>query len=303
MIEISDYFQANEKAEALSIKLHQRVFLKTAIDVVYSDVSNWERSGLLLIGGDTNKGEWKKLSYFEYVWVKMIEELRQYGFNYDEINLIKGSLHHVFTVKELQKAMADDVENLNKNISEIDIKNTINYLESLEPTQSIGLTNFEAMICNVIIKAEHFSLFFSKENPEIFIPFSIETNRGFEIIDAPDLVQNFLKKSFFSISLSGIISNFLREGDGSFEDRTTTIISKEEHKLINYVRKHYMNLKSVTIKYKDNKMAFIELKTTKKVKLESRLLEHIKKGDYKNISINTVDGEIVNFENTQIIKL
>lgn len=303
MIEISDYFQANEKAEELSIKLHQRVFLKTAIDVVYSDVSNWERSGLLLIGGNSNKGEWKKLSYFEYVWVKMIEELRQYGFNYDEINQIKDSLHRAITVKELQKAMSDDLINLKEKLTGSDIESTINYLKELNPNQTIGLTNFEAMICNVIIKAEHFSLFFSKEHPEIFLPFSIESIRGFDIIKGENIIKDFFNKSFFSISLSRIISKFLKDGEGVFEDRATTIITKEEHKLINYVRKNYSNLKSVSIKYKDNKMSFIEIKTTKKVKLESRLLEHIKKGDYQNITINSVDGAIVNYENTQKIKL
>jgi hypothetical protein len=50
-------------------------------------------------------------------------------------------------------------------------------------------------------------------------------------------------------------------------------------------------------------MEMIEVTTLKKVKLESRLLEHIKKGDYQTISLDTVDGKIINFENTQKIKL
>jgi hypothetical protein len=41
----------------------------------------------------------------------------------------------------------------------------------------------------------------------------------------------------------------------------------------------------------------------KKAQLESRFLEHIKKGDYLSISIDTVDGNIVNYENTKKYKL
>jgi phosphoribosylformylglycinamidine (FGAM) synthase-like amidotransferase family enzyme len=47
----------------------------------------------------------------------------------------------------------------------------------------------------------------------------------------------------------------------------------------------------------------IEVTTIKKAQLESRFLEHIKKGDYLSISIDTADGKIINYENTKKYKL
>jgi hypothetical protein len=49
-------------------------------------------------------------------------------------------------------------------------------------------------------------------------------------------------------------------------------------------------------------MDLLEVTSIKKVKMEGRLLDYIKKGEYQSISIDTVDGKIVNFENTQKIK-
>ena len=76
-------------------------------------------------------------------------------------------------------------------------------------------------------------------------------------------------------------------------------MTKEEHDLLKHIRKRYDSIKSINIRFNDNHMDLIEITTVKKAKLESRLLEHIKKGDYQSISIDTIDGNIVHFENTQ----
>ena len=49
--------------------------------MVYTDFVNWERNNLLFVDSDVEKGKWKKLNYFEYAWVKLVEQLRSYGFN------------------------------------------------------------------------------------------------------------------------------------------------------------------------------------------------------------------------------
>ena len=86
------------KGELLDVPLlyHQlrnRCFLKTQLDVVYTDFTNWERYDLLFIDHDVEKGMWKKLNYIEYTWMKIVEQLRKFGFPYNEIKLI-----HTFIV-------------------------------------------------------------------------------------------------------------------------------------------------------------------------------------------------------------
>jgi hypothetical protein len=139
--------------------------------------------------------------------------------------------------------------------------------------------------------------------PGFCFPISLEVLRGFDLIGKPEIPMDYLSKTFLSVSLSDIISNFLVDGKNSYEERTISVLTKNEHKLLKHIRGAYNDIKSVKIRFKNSQMEMIEVTTLKKVKLESRLLEHIKKGDYQTISLDTVDGKIVNFENTQKIKL
>ena len=89
----------------------------------------------------------------------------------------------------------------------------------------------------------------------------------------------------------------------AFETKSISILSNEESKTLRMIRRNYNNLESITIRFKKAKPTHLEIKTTKKVVAESRIIEHIQKGDYSTIVIKTVDGSIVNFENTKKYKL
>lgn len=298
-------FENNPNAdEALFNLLKERVFLKTEIDIVYSDLVNWERYNLLSIGGNSDKGDWKKLNCIEYTWVKIIQELRQYGFTYDEILLYKTELFKPVKQGEVIEASKVDSKNVNQQlgseaIEELNAISDTEYDEDLD----IGMSILESIIASAIKTGDKWTFHFFKDNPGFFLPFSKEVLRGFDSINQTEMLMELLSKTFLSISLSDIISNFLVDGENSFEERNISILTKNEHKLLKQIRKGYNDVKSIKIRFKDDQMEMIEITSSKKVKLESRLLEHIKKGDYQTISIDTVDGKIVNFENTQKIKL
>ncbi|KAB1157925.1 hypothetical protein [Flavobacterium luteum] len=292
------------EVEKLLNVLNERVFLKTEIDIVYSDLVNWERYNLLSIGGDSDKGDWKKLNYIEYTWVKIIQELRQYGFTYDEILLCKTEIFKLVKQGELIEASKVDSKNVKQQlgseaIEELNAISDSNYDENL----NIEISIFETIMASAIISGVKWSFLFFKEMPGFYFPISTEAFRGFDLINKPGIPMELLSKTFLSVSLSDIISNFLVDGENSYEERTISILTKNEHKLLKQIRKGYNDVKSIKIRFKNDQMEMIEVTTLKKVKLESRLLEHIKKGDYQTISIDTVDGKIVNFENTQKIKL
>jgi len=298
MITNKDFYGDFGAAEILFDKLKERVFLKTELNIVYTDLSNWERAGLLEIGGNTNKGEWKKLSYIEYVWLKIIEELRIFGFTYEEIELIKNNIFHITTFEEFKEALVKDEENVRDKMGQ---KSTdlINEIEEKSFNNQFDITIFELIIAGIITRAEQTSFLFFKDIPGSFIPISTDSFRSFDVANISDGIQNLLGRTFLSISISDIIANFLTEGKEVFEKRTVSILTNEEHDLLKHIRKRYDSIKSINIRFNDNHMDLIEITTVKKAKLESRLLEHIKKGDYQCISIDTIDGNIVHFENTQ----
>jgi hypothetical protein len=304
MNSIEDFVNNPAQAENLYDKLRERVFLKTELNVVYTDLVNWERSGLLSIGGASNKGDWKKVNYTEYIWIKIIEELRKYGFNYDEIELIEQNLFEELTIGELLQAVNDDKENIIDKLGDEPL-NKLNAfdLSQVDINESTGITQLENIIVQAIVTSEDWSLLFLKDTPGACIPMSSESLRGFYEKNIINELSIKLTETYLSVSLTRIIANFLIRRNNSFESRTISILTKEEHAVLKHIRKKYKNLKSIRIRFNNNEMELLEITTMKKAQLESRFLEHIKKGDYLSISIDTVDGNIVNYENTKKYKL
>jgi len=289
--------------EKLLDKLNERVFLKTEIDVVYSDLVNWERSNLLNIGGNSDKGDWKRLNYFEYIWVKIIQELRAFGFSYEEIDKYKSELMIKPNIKEIIEASKIDFQSVEEQFDAI----TLNNLKSIEDNGNnekldLGISYFELMISRIIGSGEKWSILFFKDIPGFYFPLSVDTLKGFDKIEKTGIPEELLSKTYLSISLTDIIANFLVDGKNAFEKKTISILTKNEHNLLKHIRKGYGKIKSIKIRFKDNEMELLEVTSIKKVKMEGRLLDYIKKGEYQSISIDTVDGKIVNFENTQKIK-
>jgi hypothetical protein len=289
--------------EKLLDKLNERVFLKTEIDVVYSDLVNWERSNLLNIGGNSDKGDWKRLNYFEYIWVKIIQELRAFGFSYEEIDKYKSELMIKPNIKEIIEASKIDFQSVEEQFDAI----TLNNLKSIEDNGNnekldLGISYFELMISRIIGSGEKWSILFFKDIPGFYFPLSVETLKGFDKIEKTGIPEELLSKTYLSISLTDIIANFLVDGKNAFEKKTISILTKNEHNLLKHIRKGYGKIKSIKIRFKDKEMDLLEVTSIKKVKMEGRLLDYIKKGEYQSISIDTVDGKIVNFENTQKIK-
>ena len=83
----------------------------------------------------------------------------------------------------------------------------------------------------------------------------------------------------------------------------TMILTEQESKLLKIIRKNFEKIKQLKVKYKTGNIELIEVTTIKKVALESKIINLIKKSDYKKITIDIANGNIVNFEDTEKIKL
>jgi len=289
-----------DQALVLYNKFNERVFSKTEIDVVYSDFTNWERKGLIDISHKVKKGGHKKLSYVDYVWVSIVKQLRGFGFSYDEIKSVKSSLFtNVFKDKEAVKDLLSHKEYISRK-SEGQLDN----LDQLDADQTdFDVSMLEFLMMNIMIFAQKTVLQCFKDEPEVVIPLSENIIMDYEHVNATDLFARYINKSHVCISVTDIMRYFLEEGEDSFEAGFPHVLSKEEHDVLKAIRYNYHDLKSVNIKFKDNKPQLLEIKMMKKVKVESRILELIKSGEYATIEIKTVDGKLSHYEKTEKIKL
>lgn len=302
MINVADYFSILEKAPYLFDKIQEKVFLKTEIDIVYSDIKNWERFDLLSEYDESDKGNWNKISYSEYVWLKIVEQLKDFGSSNEEILLLKKHLVSKFKVKDYI-LLFDQVKN---TIGEKDFEvysQLYNDLNQVDFNQNLNFNILDILIVNIIYTGEQLSLFIRKDDSHYFLPFSETMLKEYSNSSVSSLVDDFLNFPFYNIPISSYVSNFLSNKNDVRHNSFTMILTEQESKLLKIIRKNFEKIKQLKVKYKTGNIELIEVTTIKKVALESKIINHIKKADYKKITIDIANGSIVNFEDTEKIKI
>ena len=285
----------------LYYQLRNRCFLKTQLDVVYTDFTNWERYDLLFIDHDVEKGMWKKLNYIEYTWIKIVEQLRKFGFPYDEIKLIKKEITNYIPSDEIiksalsKKEELDEVKHKASNLIE-------KYKSEISEKLNIKITYLEMLIYNVISYNQNTTLQFFNDGEGGFSFFSKAIHDESVKKDQIDLIIETTKKTHLSVSLNSILSKFL-DSDNNIDQSKTMILSEDEYALLKIIRNRPKSVISINIIIKENKFERIDIESTKKVEVEARLMEFIRNGGYQTIEIVTQNGLITSFKNKQKIKL
>ena len=288
---LDPYFGETTDPDSLINYIYTPLFLKTKIDVLYFDILNWEKYDLLDIdlGLGTVKTDYKKtaISFVQYVWIKMVEALTKYGFSYDDIRAIRAKLN-----QKLSYSFSS-----NQKIAQNKA------LQTSDNHQVFYVTEFERYVFSTIANKYNYKFFFYKDAPEDYFVFDDSLLDMFiEFNEEHELREKF-NKDHFSFSFYKIFEPFLSNDIDAFQTKSISILSNEETKTLRMIRRNYNNLESITIRFKEAKPTHLEIKTTKKVVAESRIIEHIQKRDYSTIVIQTVDGNVVNFENTKKYKL
>ena len=282
-------------------QLRNRCFLKTQLDVVYTDFTNWERYNLLFIDHDVEKGMWKKLNYIEYTWMKIVEQLRKFGFPYNEIKLIKNKITNYIPTDKLIKSVLEKKEELDEHIPKA--SNLIEKHKSeLSEILEIKITCLEWLIYNAISYNQNTTLQFFNDGEGGFSFLSKAIYDESVKTDQIDLITETTKKTYLNVSLNSILSKFL-DSDNNLDQTKTMMLSNDEYALLKIIRNRSKSVIGINIKIKENKFERIDIESTKKVEVEARLMDFIKKGGYQTIEIVTQDGLITSFKNKQKIKL
>lgn len=241
----------------------------------------------------------------DYSRLKVVEQLRNYGFNFSAIEENLKGLSEVIDSELFFKCFAAKKEDIIELYDKEIVAEYLKSKEDVDIAELLNLSVFEMLILNAIMYNDIVSILFFSDFPGLFFPISGEVYKVVGNDPEGQEYLEFLERTHLSISISQIIKKFV-EDDLSKEKKGKkfkSVLSEDEYNLLKIVRKKYNDLKKITIRFQSNEMKLIEVSTTKKTTVESRLLEHIKKGDYLSIQIESENGNIVNFENTQKIKL
>ena len=288
-----EYIQQIFRGIALLEQLTDRCIKLAEMDVSYLDYQNWMRHGLLIEEQVDEKNTQKKLTYYEYMWVRMINDMSLYGISYKVIKNIKKE----FVDTRLSQEFLDSIFDQIKIIDQIDpgsgqaIKNQ-NPSKLLDILDNISTPLHLILLYALVMKVDGRLL--------------IEESGKCEIeLDGFEEESNKIKcRPHLSIPISYMLSNYLKIDDIDCCIQLRKPLSLEEQKLIKIIRgRKFGELESISIGYKNGEMDLIKVRELKRTVIESRLIDHIQKGGYHNIEYKVQGGSLVHFVNERVIKV
>ena len=296
------------KAQDFRAYIYTPSLVKTRLDLVYTDIVNWERSGLLDIdyGVDIDKTAYKSTAvcFMEYVWMSIVSHLREFGFSYEDIKAIGYFLTQPITLEVIRTGFLQNPQYFeNTYTSRLD-KKAISAITSTKQSDGSYITILESLVKDTILHAQNIRLLFFK-HPAAFGVVnkkSLEELSSREDGSGLEAFQKSVEKPHCSFSLSGLTQKFVQKNT-DYTKEQIMILSKTDHKILTLVRKHHKVLKSVTIKYKDKTPTMIELTSMHKAEAEKRLVEYIKKGSYMTMEFKVENGDPLIFNRTEKHKL
>jgi hypothetical protein len=291
-----------EQLKELYFELRTEVFSRTKVDVVYSDIVNWEKNELLYDIDQSKKSSQKKFSYVEYTWLRIVEELRDYNFSYAEIKKYRTKLFE----KVDPEVMVDGFFNQMKTnplITEemIALLQESGKSELLEIYNVLEIKNIELALYEFLASRESTSILFFREK-EFAFPISSRAIEAIQSSGEMEEFNEFLKDTHLKICLDKILKQFVSKDFEIVKDKNL-LLSEGEYWMITEVRKRLSGIKSVTVKYRDEKPKYLAITGLKKVKVESSLMAIIKSADYSTIEVITENGNVVCINHTEKIKL
>ena len=297
-----------EQSINLYHKLAMREIKKSETDVVYDDLQNWYRNDMLITDQSDGKYSQSKLSYYEYIWLRIVDELNKYGVRYALIKKVKESLIDKSYAKEMMQASDENMDKV-KEIDEDAYQGLL--LAKQDPSMSnlleeylkgISTPLFQIIIYVVVSRLD--AVLIVNRLGEFDVVTKMQDEKGNLNYESLYQVKDLRCSAHICIPLSHLIPKYLKVDSIDCCSTPEKPLTDDEHKLLKLIRgKQYGDLKSVTIEYKKGKADILKVTELKKVSLESKLLDHIQKGGYQNISYKTQDGKIAFFSNERVYKI
>jgi len=255
---------------------------------------DWTKSGLYLEEKKT-KGR-RKYNAIEYVWLRLVKELREFGFPLDSIRKLKAFLLTKIDLRQsLVDLMCEDIDNNDelKNVQEY-LEEAFSSKEELKTVFKSGEADLlDTVLCSIIHQAvilkSNIHLLIRKDGSAMVTdgePFDEHVNLG-DILNGP----------YISYPLRSVLTDFIaREDLQHFEMMEDMIeLTEQEDKVLSLLREG--GIVSLTVKLKEDEIKLIETEENIDVKeVKGKLVDLIKRNSYQEISYKTENGKIVSLK-------
>lgn len=294
--------QQSELAEAIFAKEYTSAalpFLKNP-----SRALNYWRNGVDIMPDSDFHGGHAKFSFFEILWLYLVNELRSFGFQKEEIAILKDEIlkpidhekllseiqthKHLFET-ELPKIFGDKAAKIEAILEQYVTEHQ--KALRLKSSQLFSYTFYSLGMGEVV------RLLVNNHGKHLAYHQSLWPGGLAEI----EAAYPAFGKKYIVICLTDLIGTIL-SWPSIKDELKQPYFSENEWKIIQIIRKE--KLQSLTVHFDtDGKEHLVELKSKKKIDTEARLSEIMLKGAYQEIEVKTQGGMVTNCYITEKRKL
>jgi len=252
------------------------------LGVSYRTICHWDEKGIIRFSRENAEAN-RKYSFVDYVWIKVVEELRSFGVELPIIQKIANEIYSPIPIKDIFGMIAESqstIENLTAS-NESEKAEMLEFLKSGE-FQDADFSELEKtfnylhlLVAEIITTKKPVSIIVFK-NGEWF-PYIKEN----EHLYTEDLLYKKEYESQVSVSLTNLIFNFMLEENMAEFSREVNLLTLQEINVLNTVVKG--DYKKITVLYKSKKNPPTEILNTKNAQQE--LTKLFRKKNYREFIV------------------
>ena len=295
-ISLDKYFGANNLLKAIELSEYIAevgVFDVKNTGVTYKTVNHWDSQNLL-VSRRTEESKWRKFSFVDFVWLKIVEQFRGIGISIPLLQKVKKEIFHEITTNKIYNLFKDNsglINQLPDGRQKDQLKVYLDSGKSLNLTASATVLQF--LICETIFDKVPVSLVvFTNGN---WYPWYADRPSLYSAEERHSLTYS----THVTVSITEIIKDFLSSDQSAFLLPKLHILSATETKLLEII--HSGEYESITIHFKDCSAKSVEMVKAQHVK--RRIVDILSEGDYQEIIIKSHQGMVSTIKNTVKLKL
>ena len=223
-------------------KIHESFMPLSITGVSATTFLHWKKNGLIDSStSDEEQRAWVRINLIDYVWIKIVQIMRDFGVPLDAIKETKammysnilttliGEKEEYFQILETESKMEPErIAALKKIIEEVgdDLKNT-------PEEYNVHTTVIGTMITDLLIKNENISLFLIKDNGKFFSGYY--SDKMLEMF--PDAATYIIESPHLKIPMRKFVQDFFDDPKTEKFVERFELLSLKEKKVIEAMRK------------------------------------------------------------------
>ena len=280
---------ALQKAAELHSYLTEPSFIIKDLGLQQRTVTNWDNSGLVGIKRES-KEEWRRFSLMDYIWLHMIQEMRDIGLPIKIITQAKESLLSPISVKwvcEVIKLHPELLDQIEGDEAKQELRTFLEFEEFENMADELSVTILILLVTESLVKRipisimvflDGYTIPWYENNPEYY---------------DEQLHYKKTQETYVVIPLAKILKRLLSEPKAMFVLSKMDVLNTNEKQLLEII--HQGKYEMLTIHFKNKQMKSLEL--IKDQDVTKRIVDVIADGSYQDITIKTHNGRVTKIQN------